>query len=211
MTRILIADDHAIVRNGIKQYILREMPDAKITEVDNGNALLKEVRTQTFDIVISDVSMPGRSGLEALKQLKEEFPKLPVLILSMHSEEHYALRVLKAGASGYISKDCTPDEMVKAIKQILNGRKYITMNMAEMLAGNVGIDSPGALHEKLSDREFDVLKKIGAGKTVSEIAEILSLSVNTVSTYRVRILEKMNLHTNAELIHYVIENKLIDG
>jgi two-component system invasion response regulator UvrY len=211
MTKILIADDHAIVRNGIRQYILREMPDALINEVDNGNSLLKEVRTQDFDLVISDVSMPGRSGLEALKQLKEEFPRLPVLILSMHAEEHYALRVLKAGASGYISKDCAPEEMVKAVKQILNGRKYITAGLAEMLADNVGADSPGALHEKLSDREFDVLKKIGAGKTVSEIAEILSLSVNTVSTYRVRILEKMKLRSNAELIHYVIENKLIDG
>jgi len=211
MIKILIADDHAIVRNGIKQFILREIPDAKISEVDNGNELVLQARKGEYDIVISDVSMPGRSGLEALKQLKEEFPKLPVLILSMHSEEQYALRVLKAGASGYISKDCSPDEMVKAIRQILSGRKYITPGMAEMLAQNIGMDSSGALHEKLSDREFDVLKKIGAGKTVSEIAQILSLSVNTVSTYRVRILEKMNLHTNAELIHYVIENKLIDG
>lgn len=211
MTKILIADDHAIVRNGIKQFILREMPDAKITEVDNGNALLNEARAATFDIIISDISMPGRSGLEALQQLKDEFPKLPVLILSMHSEEHYAMRVLKAGASGYIAKDCAPDEMVKAIRQILSGRKYITQRMAEMLAENAGADSRGALHEKLSDREFDVLKKIGTGKTVTEIAAMLSLSANTVSTYRLRILEKMKLRTNAELIYYAIANKLIDG
>ena len=208
MIKIIIADDHAIVRKGLKQFILRDMPTAKITEVDNGNALLKEVRGSKFDIVISDVSMPGRSGLEALKQLKEEFPKLPVLILTMHPEEQYALRVLKAGASGYISKDCAPDEMVKAVRQILNGRKYITASIAERLTETLGGDFSEAPHEKLSDREFEVLKLIGSGKTVSEIGEILSLSSNTISTYRLRILEKMNLRTNAELIHYVVENKL---
>ena len=185
------------------------MPDALITEVDNGHVLLKAAREGSFDIVVSDISMPGISGLEALKQLKEEFPKLPILIISMHPEEQYALRVLKAGANGYINKDCTPDELVNAIRQILSGRKYISQSIAEHLAENAGIDSPGPLHEKLSDREFDVLKMIGSGKSVSKIAEILSLSVNTVSTYRLRLLEKMNLRTNAELIHYCVENSLL--
>ncbi|MEO8085735.1 MAG: response regulator transcription factor [Bacteroidota bacterium] len=209
MIKIIIADDHALVRKGLKQFILRDMPDTKITEVDNGNSLLKEVRASIFDLVISDISMPGRSGLESLKQLKEEFPKLPVLILSMHPEEQYALRVLKAGASGYISKDCVPDEIMKAVRQILSGRKYITPSIAERLTDNLGEDFSDKPHEKLSDREFEVLKLIGAGKTISEIGNIISLSPNTISTYRLRILEKMILRTNAELIYYVIANKLI--
>ncbi len=209
MYKILIADDHAIVRNGIKQFILHDIPDAIITEVDNGNDLLNAAGGGIFDIVISDISMPGKTGLEALKQLKAEFPKLPVLIISIHPEEHYALRVLKAGACGYISKVCTPDELVKAIRQILSGRKYISQHIAGHMAENIGAYSHGTLHEKLSDREFEVLKMIGSGKTVSEIAEILSISVNTVSTYRHRILEKMNLHTNAEIIHYCIDNTIL--
>ena len=153
--------------------------------------------------------MPGRNGMEAPKQLKEEFPKLPILILSMHPEDQYALRVIKAGASGYLTKDSDPDEMVKAVTQILSGRKYITESLAERLAENLGIDAKGALHETLSDREFDVMKLIASGKTVSEIAELLSLSVTTISTYRARILEKMNMKTNAEITHYAIEGKLV--
>ena len=209
MKKIIIADDHTIVRKGLMQILVDGIPDIQITEVSDGNQLIKEVRKQKFDIIISDLSMPGRNGMEALKQLKEEFPKLPVLILSMHPEDQYALRVIKAGAAGYLTKDSDPDEMIKAVTQILSGRKYITASLAERLAENVGIDKSGDLHESLSDREFDVMKLIASGKTVSEIAEILSLSVTTISTYRARILEKTNMKTNAEITHYAIENKLV--
>jgi two-component system invasion response regulator UvrY len=209
MKKIIIADDHTIVRKGLMQILVDGIPGIQITEVADGNQLIKEVRSTKYDMVISDLSMPGRNGMEALKQLKEEFPKLPVLILSMHPEDQYALRVIKAGASGYLTKDSDPDEMVKAVTQILNGRKYITASLAERLAENIGIDVKGDLHETLSDREFDVMKLIASGKTVSEIAEILSLSVTTISTYRARILEKMNMKTNAEITHYAIESKLV--
>ena len=206
---ILIADDHTIVRKGIKQIIMEEFIEAVIEEVADGNEMLHKIRSEKFDIVISDISMPGRSGLESLKQVKEEFPKLPVLILSMHSEDQYAIRVLKAGASGYLTKDSAPEELVKAVKQILSTGRYISPAVADKLAENINQNSSEELHESLSDREFEVLKMIGSGKTVSEIAQILSLSVNTISTYRVRILEKTKLHSNSEVMHYVLENKLI--
>lgn len=206
---ILIADDHTIVRKGIKQILMEEFMEAEIEEVADGNEMLHKIRNKKFDIVISDISMPGRSGLESLKQVKEEFPKLPVLILSMHSEDQYAIRVLKAGASGYLTKDSAPEELVKAVKQILSTGRYISPAVAEKLAENINQNSTEELHESLSDREFEVLKMIGSGKTVSEIAQILSLSVNTISTYRVRILEKTKLHSNSEVMHYVLENKLV--
>ena len=206
---ILIADDHTIVRKGIKQILMEEFIEAVIEEVADGNEMLHKIRSEKFDIVISDISMPGRSGLESLKQVKEEFPKLPVLILSMHSEDQYAIRVLKAGASGYLTKDSAPEELVKAVKQILSTGRYISPVVAEKLAENINQNSSEELHESLSDREFEVLKMIGSGKTVSEIAQILSLSVNTISTYRVRILEKTKLHSNSEVMHYVLENKLV--
>ena len=208
MIRILIADDHTIIRRGLTQILLEEFPDAKITEVADGMQLLKQVRIGKWDIVISDLSMPGSNGLETLKQIKDELPKLPVLILSMHPEDQYAIRVLRAGASGYLNKEGAPDELIKAVRQILGGRRYISPAVAEKLAEDLNQDSTKALHETLSDREFHVLKLIASGKTVSEIAEILSLSVATVSTYRARILQKMNMKTNAELTHYAIENKL---
>ena len=207
--KILIADDHAIVRRGLKQILSDEFADASIQEVADGNELLKKVRAEKFDIVISDLSMPGRNGLESLKQLRVELPKLPVLILSMHPEDQYAIRVLRAGASGYMTKESAPEELVKAVRQILLGKRYITSSVAEKLAETLDWDSTKELHETLSDREFDVLKLIASGKTISEIARINSLSVSTVGTYRARILEKMKLHTNAELTHYVIENKLM--
>ena len=206
---ILIADDHTIVRKGIRQILMEEFSDAFIEEVADGNEMLHKIRNEKFDIVISDISMPGRSGLESLKQVKEEFPKLPVLILSMYSEDQYAIRVLKAGASGYLTKDSAPEELVKAVKQIVSTGRYISPAVAEKLAENINQNSSEQLHESLSDREFEVLKMIGSGKTVSEIAQILSLSVNTISTYRVRILEKTKLHSNSEVMHYVLENKLV--
>ncbi len=206
---ILIADDHSIVRKGIKQILLEEFIEAVIEEVADGNEMLHKIRNEKFDIVISDISMPGKSGLESLKQVKVEFPKLPVLILSMHSEDQYAIRVLKAGASGYLTKESAPEELVKAVKQIVSTGRYISPAVAEKLAENINQGSSEQLHESLSDREFEVLKLIGTGKTVSEIAQILSLSVNTISTYRVRILEKTKLHSNSEVMHYVLENKLV--
>jgi two-component system invasion response regulator UvrY len=207
--KILIADDHAIVRKGLKQILLEEFSSAEILEVENGNQLLKEIRKQNFDVVISDLSMPGLSGLDALKQLKEEFPKQPVLILSMHPEDQYAIRVLRAGASGYLNKETAGDELVKAVRQITGGKRYISPAVAEKLAENLDIDSSKALHETLSDREFEVLKLIATGKTVSDVAGILSLSVATISTYRARLLEKLHLKNNAELTRYALDNNMV--
>jgi two-component system, NarL family, invasion response regulator UvrY len=209
MIRILIADDHSIVRRGLKEILLDEFPDACISEVNNGAELLNKARGETWNIIISDLSMPGRNGLETLKQLKTESPKIPVLILSMHPEDQYAIRVLRAGAAGYLTKESASDELVNAVRKILDGRRYITPSIAEKLAANLEQDVSKALHETLSDREFDVLKLIASGKTVSEIADFFSLSVNTVSTYRSRILEKMNMKTNAELTHYAVTKKLV--
>jgi len=209
MIRILIADDHSIVRRGLKEILLEEFPDAEITGVSDGIELLRETRSSSWNIVISDLSMPGRNGLETLKQLREESPKLPVLILSMHPEDQYAIRALRAGAAGYLTKESASEELVNAVRKILSGKKYISGDVAEKLAENLEVDSTRALHEILSDREFDVLKMIASGKTVSEIAEGLSLSVTTVSTYRARILLKTKMKTNAELTHYAIENKLV--
>lgn len=209
MIRILIADDHTIVRRGLKEILLEEFPDAMITEVTEGHEMVKKAREEKFDIIISDISMPNLNGLDALKQIKEEFPKYPILMLSIHPEDQYAIRVLKAGASGYMTKDSAADELVKAVRQILLGKKYITPSLAERLVENIGNENPHLLHTTLSDREFDVMKQIASGKKVSEIADALFLSVTTVSTYRARILLKMNLKNNAEITHYALENKLV--
>jgi DNA-binding NarL/FixJ family response regulator len=209
MVRIIIADDHTVVRKGLKQILLEEFPSAHIEEVSDAEELLKKVMKSEWDVVISDLSMPGRSGLESLQQIKQHYPRLPVLILSVHSEEHYAIRVLKAGASGYLSKDTASDELVKAVNRVLLGKKYITASIAEKLASTLDQDNDKPSHEHLSDREFEVLKLIAAGKSVSDIAAMLSLSVTTVSTYRARILTKMNMKTNADLTLYAIENKLL--
>lgn len=207
--RILIADDHTVVRRGLKQILLEEFPSAIIEEVPDAEQLINKVMSTEWDVVVSDLSMPGRSGLDALHQIKHSHPDLPVLILSIHPEEHYALRVLKAGASGYLSKDSAPDELVKAIQKVLLGKKYISSAVAEKLAHNFSADSNKHLHETLSDREFDVMKLLASGKSVSEIADSLSLSVTTVSTYRARIMNKMNLKTNSDLTKYAIENNLL--
>ena len=207
--KILIADDHSVVRKGLIQIIHDEFPFAEIEEVADAEALINKVMKSEYDIIISDLSMPGRSGLDALVQIKEFYPKLPVLIMSVYSEDQYALRVLKAGASGYLTKDSAPEELIKAMRQVLLGKKYITSSIAEKLINVLDQDSEKQLHEQLSDREFEVLKLIAAGKSVSDIATMLSLSVTTVSTYRARILSKMNMKTNADLIMYAIEYKLL--
>lgn len=209
MLRILIADDHSVVRKGLRQILLDEFPTAKIEEVPDAEELIKKVMSDKWDVVVSDLSMPGRSGLDALQQIKLSHPQLPVLILSIHPEEQYALRALKSGASGYLSKDTAPDELVKAVQKVLLGKKYISQSIAEKLADNFSSDTTLYPHESLSDREFDVMKLLANGKSVSEIAEMLSLSVTTVSTYRARVMVKMNLKSNSDLTKYALENKLI--
>src|SRR5258705_1800669 len=209
MIRILIADDHAIVRKGLIQILREEYPTAKIGEVEDAAQLINKAVNEEWDIVICDLSMPGRSGLDALHQLKQVSPKLPVLIMSMHPEDQYALRVLKAGASGYLGKDTIHDDLIRAIQTARLGKKFITPSIAEKLAEAFNTDTEQVLHETLSDREFDVLKLISSGKSVSEIAEQLSLSVTTVSTYRSRIMKKMNMQSNAGLTRYALEKGLI--
>ena len=209
MLRILIADDHTVVRKGLRQILLDEFPGAEIGEVADGGELVKKVMSDRWDVVVTDLSMPGRSGLEALQQIKLTHPDLPVLVLSIHPEEQYALRVLKAGAAGYLSKDTAPDELVKAVQKVLLGKKYISQAIAEKLANTFSSDFSTLPHDDLSDREFDVMKFLANGKSVSEIAEMLSLSVTTVSTYRARIMTKMNLKSNSDLTKYAIENSLL--
>ena len=210
MIKILIADDHPIVRQGLKQ-ILSEEPDIEVVgEAQNSQEVLELVRKQHWDIVVLDITMPGRGGLDVLKELKHERPKLPVLMLSVHPENQYAVRALKAHASGYLTKDSAPEELVKAIRKILRGGKYISLTLADKLAFDLETETEKPLHDTLSDREYQVMMMIASGKTVSQIAEELSLSVKTIGTYRTRILEKMKLKTNAELTHYVFKNKLIE-
>ncbi len=209
MIKFLIADDHSVVRKGLRQIMIEEFPDAEIVEVGDAEEMIKKILQGTWDVVISDLSMPGRNGLEALQQIKQINNKLPVLILSIHPEEQYALRALKAGASGYLSKDMAADELVNAVRRVMLGKKYITPSIAEKLAAVFDQDPDKPLHEYLSDREFSVLKLLASGKSVSEIAHSLFLSVTTVSTYRARIMAKMNLKNNADLTLYAVENKLM--
>jgi two-component system invasion response regulator UvrY len=208
--RILIADDHAIVRKGIRQLLVEEYPSAKIEEVGDSESLIAKANTETWDVVICDLDMPGRSGLDAMQQIRAIHPKLPVLIMSIYPGEQYARRLLKAGAAGYLSKDAATEDLAKAVRQVLLGRKYISPAVAEVIADDIGRDGTDkASHESLSNREFEIFKLIASGRSVSEIAEKLSLSSATVSTHRARILAKMNLRTNAELIRYALDNKLI--
>ena len=208
--KILIADDHTIFREGLK-HILTESPDMIVAdEARNGREVLDKIWDNDYDMVLLDISMPGMTGLEALKQLKNDRPKLPVLVLSMHPEEQYAVRALRAGASGYLTKESAPDELMTAIRKISQGRKYITSSLAERLALEMEADSEKPLHDILSDREYQVLRMIAEGKTVKHIAEELALSIKTVSTYRTRIMEKMKMTTNAELMHYAMKHHLLD-
>ncbi|HTR28780.1 MAG TPA: response regulator transcription factor [Puia sp.] len=209
MLRILIADDHTVVRKGLKQILLEEFPSAEITESADAATLFMKVLREEWDVVITDISMPDKSGLEVLQQIRRDHPRLPVLILSAHSEDQYAIRALKAGANGYLCKDSASEELVTAIRRILLGKKYITASLAEKLAFHLDQDSDHPPHESLSDREFEVMKFLASGKVVSEIASQLCLSVTTISTYRARILTKMNMKTNYDLTRYAMENNLL--
>jgi two-component system invasion response regulator UvrY len=210
MLKIIIADDHPIVRAGMKQIISEASDLIVADEASDGRQLLGKLRKENFDVVILDISMPHMDGLDVLKQLKIDQPKLPVIVLSIHSEDQYALRVLKAGASGYVTKVSAPDELINAIRKVCRGGKYISPSIAEKLAFQLEANFEEMPHEALSDREYQVLCLLASGKTVTDIADELALSVKTVSTYRARILEKMNMKNNAELIHYAVQNKLVD-
>ena len=207
---VLIADDHAIVRQGLKQ-ILSDTEDLLVTgEADDGAEALNLARQQPWDVFLLDVSMPNRNGIDTLKQLKKEFPRLPVLILSMHPEEQYAVRALKAGASGYLTKQSAPELLVTAIRQVASGKKYLSPAVAQQLAEAISDNSEKSPHERITDREYQVLVMIAAGKTLTQVAEQLNLGVATVSTYRARLLEKMGLKSTAELIRYGLEHGLAE-
>lgn len=210
MIRVLIADDHAILRSGLKEILGHELKDVVCGEAEDARQVLLQVQSGDWDLVMLDITMPGRSGLDVLKDIKAVRPKLPVLVLSMHPEDQYGKRVLKAGASGYMRKESAPDELIKAIRKVLAGGRYVSPALAEKLAVDLSDDVGRPSHETLSDREFEVLRMIASGKTVGHIAEELHLSVTTVSTYRARILEKMDLNTTAELMHYALRNHLVD-
>ena len=207
--KILIADDHAVVRAGLKQILTGVSGVTEIDGVANGKELMQKIKEKDFDVVVLDISMPGKSGLEVLKELKNAKPKIPVLMLSMFPEGQYAVRVLKAGASGYLTKDSASEELVNAVEKIYLGRKYITPSLAEKLA-DFSWEGDKFPHEKLSDREFDIFKMIASGNTVKEVAANLFLSVKTVSTYKARIYEKMKLESRVDITSYAIRNKLID-
>ncbi|HXD94713.1 MAG TPA: response regulator transcription factor [Bacteroidia bacterium] len=207
--RVLIADDHAIVRKGLAYLLREEFPDAEIHEASNGSEVLERVQNGIWDAILIDISMPGRNGLEILKQIRDFGIKAPVLVISMYPEEQYAVRVLKAGASGFLNKDTATEELITAFHKVLSGKKYISTSMAEKLAEGFDTTMAKPINELLSDREMQVLQLIATGKSVGTIAEEISLSVNTISTYRTRILEKLNLTNNAELMRCAIDNGLV--
>jgi DNA-binding NarL/FixJ family response regulator len=208
MIRVLIADDHPIVRRGLRQIICEDPSVAQVDEAGNGHEVLELVRAGRCDVLVMDISMPGMSGIDVLKQLRSEGNAVPVLILSVYPPEQYAVRVLRAGAAGYLTKEAAPEELLTAIQKIASGQRYISPALGETLARSIGPDADQPKHSLLSDREFAVLCRIGAGKTVQEIADELSLSSKTVHTYRSRILSKMDMKTGAELVRYVVEHDL---
>jgi DNA-binding NarL/FixJ family response regulator len=208
--RVLIADDHPIVRRGLREILATEPQVTDVVEAAHPQQVLDLAQTSGCDVVVLDLGLPGRGGLEVLKQLRRDHPKLPVLILSMQPEEHYAVRALRAGAAGYLTKDAAPAKLVEAIHKVTTGGHYISPAVAEQLAVSLASDETKPPQELLSDREYEVLRFISSGKTVGDIAAELSLSVKTISSYRARILEKMGMSNNAELMHYAIKNKLVD-
>lgn len=210
MLKVLVVDDFPLFRRGVRDLVIEGFPGAKIGEAGNVHEMLQMLRQTSWDVAVMDISMPGVNGLEGLKHVKREFSDLPVLILSMHPEEQYAIRMFKAGADGYLTKSGAPEELVKAIKKVHGGGKYVSPSLGEALAFTVKPGAEKQHHELLSDREYQVLCLIGSGKTASEIAATTNLSVTTISTYRARILEKMCMKTNAELARYAIQQKLVE-
>ncbi len=208
MIRVLIADDHAIIRHGLKQIVEESGEMRVVAEADCGINALRKIREIECDVVLLDISMPDMSGIDVLKQIHAEKPQLPILILSIYSEDQYATRLIKAGAAGYMTKESAPSEVVKALLRVAGGKKYISPSVAEILANDLGAADERLPHQNLSDREYQIFLLLASAKAVSEIADILALSVKTVSTYRSRILEKMRLKNNAELMRYAVDNQL---
>ncbi len=208
MIKIIIADDHALVREGLKSLLREEGDFAVIAEANNGHELLASVREHQCDVVVLDISMPGKSGLEVLSELRSQYPKLPILLLTMHAEDRFAMRAIRLGASGYVTKDAAPRELVTAIRKVVKGGKYVSAQLAEQLASTFG--TTRKTHESLSDREFQVFSLIATGKKVNQIAKELHISAGTVYTHRARVYQKMSMHNDSELTRYAVENKLID-
>ena len=210
MIKVCVVDDHAVVREGLKRIIAENPGMAVTSEAGDGAEAIRVIQSEPCDVVLLDITMPNKNGLDVLKQIHAETPRLPVLVLSMHAEDQYAVRVLRAGASGYLTKESAPAKLVQAIRKVVRGGKYVSTTLAEKLVFDLDSRSAKAPHEVLSDREYQVLCMIASGKTVTIIAEELALSVKTVSTYRVRILEKLNMKNNAELTRYAIKEGLVD-
>ena len=209
MINIIIVDDHAVVRKGLMQILEDHSDFYSVDEASSGEELLEKVKTRTYDIIVLDISMQGRDGIDTLKQLRRQNSNSKVLAFSMYPEDQYAMRLLKAGAMGYLNKECHPDEFLKAIERLAKGNKYVSNELAEMLLKNVGVDD-SPLHDALSDREFQVMCMMAKGKSPTQISNDLNLSINTVSTYRIRILEKLNLKNSAEITHYAIKSRLVE-
>ena len=210
MIKVLVADDHGIVRRGLRQ-ILTESPDVMVGgEAATADEVMRYVLGEPWSVVLLDLKLPGSSGLELLMRIRRERPQFAVLILTMYPEDQYAVRALKAGAAGFLTKETAPDKLVDAVRKVAAGGRYVSAELAETLASLLAGEGNGAPHERLSDREFEVLKMLASGKTVSQVAEILSLSVKTVSTHRTRLLKKMSMTTNAELTHYALRNGLVE-
>lgn len=210
MTHILVVDDHAVVRQGVRQILSEQFQEAIVGEAASAQEMMEQMRRHNWDVVVLDVGMPGKSGLDALKDLKQASPKLPVLVLSAYPEDQLARRMLKAGAAGYLNKDSAPNELVRALRKILGGGKFVSAAVAELLASNLDDHCEKPLHEQLSDREYQVMCLIAVGKSLKEIADDLCVGVSTINTYRARILEKMQLRNNTELTHYALENRLVN-
>ena len=210
MLRILIADDHEVVRKGLGKVLAEILQSVQVDEAANGQEAVAKVLKNEYSLVVLDIKMPGKSGLDVLKEIKQHRPKLPVLILSMHPEEHFAIRAIRAGASGYLTKECAGDELVLAIRKALKGERYISGSLAEILAGGLEGDPEKPPHENLSDREYQVMLMIASGKTVGGIAKELCLSAKTISSYRTNLLLKMGMKNSAEITHYAIQNKLVE-
>ena len=209
MIKILVADDHAVVRNGLKQIVGDTSDIVIAAEASNGQEALNKALKDDYDIVLLDITMPDRSGLDILKEIKSQKPELPVLILSIHPEEQYAVRALKAGAAGYLTKESAPEELIRAMRSVSAGGKYVTPSLAERLASVLKTGAEEPLHQSLSDREYQILCMIASGKSVKQIADELLLSIKTISTYRARLLRKMNMNNNIELTRYAIQNQLV--